>query len=262
MPKDEPMASNPPFGAYIDYVIRSAAAQPVTLEILDANDALVRRYSSADVPPAMDLKRLGTAPEWFNTPSTISSALGMHRFVWSIHYPAPAGVGGRRGGGGGGAFADGVWAPPGDYKVVLTVNGQKFTQPLTIAPDPRVKLPASAYAEQFALSRDVERTRASMSAALAEAGAFVKRSDIPDTLRRKATEVSGTISGEEFTAPPPSESSLRFINQALSKLANALDSADSAPTADARASWAKLKPLADAALASWAGVKGEAPPVK
>jgi len=256
------MAPNPPFGAYIDYVIRDAGAQPVTIEILDANDALVRRYSSADVPPAMDLKRLGTAPEWFTTPSTVSAAPGMHRFVWTLHYPAPAGVGGRRGGGGGGAFADGIWAPPGDYKVVLSVNGQKFTQPLTVVPDPRVKLPASAYAEQFAFAREVEKERALVSAALAEASTFVKRTDIADALRRKATEVSGTIAGDDFTAPPASESSLRFINQALGKLANAVDSADAAPTPDARTSWAKLKPAADAALAAWAGVKGEAPASK
>ena len=113
----------------------------MTIEILDANDALVRRYSSADVPPAMDVKRLGTAPEWFTTPSTVSATPGMHRFVWPLHYPAPAGVGGRRGGGGGGPFADGIWAPPGNYKVVLTVNGQKFTQPLSVVPDPRVNFP-------------------------------------------------------------------------------------------------------------------------
>jgi hypothetical protein len=151
---------------------------------------------------------------------------------------------------------------PGNYKVVLTANGQKFTQPLTIVPDPRVSLPASAYAEQFAFAREVEQTRASLAAALSEAAALVKRTDISDALRHKAIEVSGTISGDDFTAPPPSESSIRFINQALGKLANAVDSADGAPTPDARASWAKLKPAADAALAAWAGVKGEAPPAK
>jgi len=257
MPKDEPMAPNPPFGAYIDYVIRSAAAQPVTVEILDASDALVRRYSSADVPSALDLKRLGTAPEWFTTPSTVSAAPGMHRFVWPLHYPAPAGLAGRRSGSG--AFSDGIWAPPGNYKVVLTVNGQKFMQPLTVVPDPRVNLPANAYMEQFALAREVEQTRATVAAALTDAAAFVKRTDIPDALRRKATEVSGTIAGEDFTAPPPPESSLRFLGQALSRLAGAIDGADGAPTPDARASWATLKPAADTALAAWTAVKGEAP---
>jgi hypothetical protein len=259
MPKDEPMAANPPFGAYIDYVIRTATTQPVTIEILDANDALVRRYSSADVPQAMDIKKLGTAPEWFTTPSTVAAAPGMHRLVWTLHYPAPAGVGGRRGGGGGGPFADGIWAPPGNYKIVLTVNGQKFTQPLTVVPDPRVNLPATAYAEQFGLAREVEQTRASISAALTEAGTFVKRTDISEALKHRATDLSGTTAVDEFIAPPPPESSLRFINQALAKLANAIDSADAVPTQDALISWGQLKPAADAALAAWAVVKGEAP---
>ena len=156
----------------------------MTIEILDAADALVRRYSSADVPPAMDLKKLGTAPEWFTTPSTVSAAPGMHRFVWPLRYPAPAGLAGRRSAGGG-AFADGIWAPPGSYKVVLTVNGQRFTQPLTVVPDPRISLPASAYAEQFTFAREVEQTRASLAAALTEAGALVKRKDITDVLRQK-----------------------------------------------------------------------------
>ena len=184
----------------------------------------------------------------------------MHRFVWPLHYPAAAGVTGRRSGSG--AFSDGIWAPPGNYKVVLTVNGQKFTQPLTLVPDPRVKLPVNAYIEQFTLAREVEQTRAAVAAALADAAVLVKRPDIPDALRHKATEVSGTIAGDDFTAPPPSVSSLRFIGQALSKLGGAIDSADGAPTPDARTSWATLKPAADTALASWAAVKVEAPPAK
>jgi hypothetical protein len=260
MPKDEPMAPNPPFGAYIDYAIRSASSQPVTIDILDSSDVLVRRYSSADVPPAMDLKRLGTAPEWFNTPSTVSAAPGIHRFVWPLHYPAPPGLTGRRGGGGSGAFADGVWAPPGNYKVVLTVNGQKFTQPLAVVPDPRFKLSMTSYTYQFVLAREVEKARAALANALTEAGALVKRKDVPEALRKKAAEVSGVIEGDDFTAPPPAESSLRFLNQQLSKLANALDSADAVPTADVRASWENLKPRAEAAVTAWAAVKAQAPP--
>ena len=259
MPKDEAMASNPPFGASIDYVLRKTPSQPVTIEIFDAADALVRRYSSADVPPAMDLKRLGTAPEWFTTPSTVSAAPGMHRFVWPLRYPAPAGLTGRRSAGGG-AFADGIWAPPGNYKVVLTVNGQKLTQPLTVVPDPRIKLPASAYSEQFGLAREVERTRASLAIALVEAGTLLKRADITDTLRKRATDVSAAIEGDAFTAPPPSETTLRFVAQQLDRLAGAIDSADAVPTQDALIGWGMLKPAADAALAVWAGVKGEAPP--
>ena len=45
----------------------------------------------------------------------------------------------------------------------LTVNGQTYTQPLTVRMDPRVKASASTLARQFALSKgvydDIDRTR-------------------------------------------------------------------------------------------------------
>src|SRR6058998_2711245 len=46
LPKDEPMAANPPFGACIDYVLRTSAKEPVALEIRDATGVLVRQYRS------------------------------------------------------------------------------------------------------------------------------------------------------------------------------------------------------------------------
>ena len=74
MPRDEALAPNPPFGAYIDYVAL-ASAGPITLEIFDSSDQLVRRYSSDDKPPAPNLARMTTAPEWFAAPSTLSTAI-------------------------------------------------------------------------------------------------------------------------------------------------------------------------------------------
>src|SRR5262249_5924636 len=95
MPKDEPLAPNPPDGAYIDYVVGPAPAgapgpREITLEILDAKGEVARRYSSADAPPRPDPSKLRTAPEWFNTPSTLTTMPGMHRFVWPLRYPAQA----------------------------------------------------------------------------------------------------------------------------------------------------------------------------
>ena len=49
LPPDEPAAQNPPDGAVLDYFLPSAAST-VTLEILDAQGKLVRRYSSTDKP--------------------------------------------------------------------------------------------------------------------------------------------------------------------------------------------------------------------
>ncbi|MGD0777991.1 MAG: single-stranded DNA-binding protein, partial [Candidatus Solibacter sp.] len=52
--------------------------------------------------------------------------------------PAAAGRGGRGGrGGGGGGRGGAPTLPAGQYTVRLTVDGQTYTQPVTIKPDPR-----------------------------------------------------------------------------------------------------------------------------
>ncbi|HSP15257.1 MAG TPA: hypothetical protein VLV78_10945 [Thermoanaerobaculia bacterium] len=245
MPKDEPMAENPRSGASIDYVA-PASAGPVTLEILDANDHLVRRYSSADAVPKPDPAKLRVAPEWFDTPSTLSTSPGMHRFVWPIRYPAPAALdSGRRG-----AFADGVWAPPGNYKVVLTWNGQRLTQPLTVAPDPRIDVPASAYAEQFALAREIEVTRAAVHQALSDAEDLLKTLT-DEAAKARLHQIADVVPEDQWWLAPKNTSSLRFVDSNLQELARAVDAADAAPTPDMREGWAKLRPIAEAALRTW-----------
>ena len=241
MPKDEPMAPNPPSGAMIDYVA-PASAGPITLDIYDSANNLVRHYSSEDKPQPPNLQRLTIAPEWVAPPQVLSTTPGMHRFVWSLHYAPPAGVTSRRGGG------EGVWAPPGDYKVVLTSGDQKLTQPLTVVPDPRVKLPQSAYIEQFNLSRAIETTRAQLSAATEQAATLSKNR--PDLIAR-IDGITGGPPSNAFPPPPVGETTIRFIAEKLGTLQNAVDGADAAPTRDARDAWAKLKPAADAALEAW-----------
>src|SRR4029453_16601996 len=48
LPPDEPTAPNPPEGAIINYYLKTAADDAVTLEIPGADGRLVRRYSSDD----------------------------------------------------------------------------------------------------------------------------------------------------------------------------------------------------------------------
>ena len=62
MPKDEPMAPNPPAGAYIDYVLDGASAGPVTLTITDARGATVQTFSSDDKATPPDLTRSISPP--------------------------------------------------------------------------------------------------------------------------------------------------------------------------------------------------------
>jgi hypothetical protein len=138
--KDEAWAENPPTGAIVDYYLKSAATGPVVLEILGAGGTTVRRYSSADPIAAIDPNTLVTNAIWQRPQEALAAGAGMHRFVWDFR-PQPQGGGGRggRGGGGGGGRGGAPPLPPATYTVKLTVNGQSYTQPLVVKPDPRAR---------------------------------------------------------------------------------------------------------------------------
>ncbi len=141
MPRDEPLAENPPYGAMIDYYLKSNVSGLVTLEILDPAGETIRRYASDDKFPPVNPDTLSIPTFWVRTQEPLSAAAGMHRWIWDLHPtppPRPAGVGG--GGGGGGFGGRGVSAVlPGTYTVKLTVGGQTLTQTLLVKMDPRSK---------------------------------------------------------------------------------------------------------------------------
>jgi photosystem II stability/assembly factor-like uncharacterized protein len=139
--KDEPWAENPPAGAIVDYYLKSPAAGPVTLEILNGGGSTVRRYSSADPVAPIDRNSLVVKAIWQRPQELPATGAGMHRFVWDFRpEPPQGGRGGRGAGGGGGGGRGGApTLPPGGYSVRLTVNGKSYTQPLAVKPDPRVR---------------------------------------------------------------------------------------------------------------------------
>jgi photosystem II stability/assembly factor-like uncharacterized protein len=141
MPRDEPLAENPPTGALIDYYLKSKAAGLVTLEILDPAGEMIRRYASDDKFPPLNPDTLSIPASWVRPQEPLSAAAGMHRWIWDLRpapLPRPAGGGG---GGGGGGFGRGgaTTVLPGTYTVKLTVGGKSYTQPLFVKMDPRSK---------------------------------------------------------------------------------------------------------------------------
>jgi len=138
MPRDEPLAENGPYGALIDYYLKADASGPLTLEILDPAGEVIRKYSSEDKGPAVNLETLNIPAYWVRPFEPLSTAAGMHRWLWDLRPtppPRPAA------GGGGGGFGRGAAATvlPGAYTVRLSVAGKSYTQPLTVKLDPRTK---------------------------------------------------------------------------------------------------------------------------
>src|SRR5438132_7982240 len=131
LPRDEPLAENPPFGAMIDFYLKSKPAVPVILEIQDPSGEMIRRYSSEDKPTPVDPNRLNYPPFWARTTEPLPATAGMHRFIWDLRpTPPPRPAGGGGGGGGGGGFRGGAQPVlPGVYTVKLTVGGKSYTQP-------------------------------------------------------------------------------------------------------------------------------------
>jgi hypothetical protein len=261
MPKDEPTAANPPAGAYIDYVLKAAPKAPVTLEIVDASDNVVRRYSSDVKPLEIDLAKWEIAPEWTKIPVVLSTAPGMHRFVWPLRQAAPEALAEHN------PYADGVWVPPGRYTVALIVDGKRLAQPLTVRPDPRVKLGDDAYAQQAALAHKIEALRVRVAVAAHEADklleALAKRRKGADaTLTREfdalAERIHAVLGGKPspnpknaWALPPQRVQTLRYVGEALDTLNRAVDGADAAPSPDAQAGFAKLQPLTETTVAAW-----------
>jgi photosystem II stability/assembly factor-like uncharacterized protein len=140
LPQEEPAGQNPPDGAMLEYYLKTAAAGPVTLDILDAAGKKVRHYASDDKP--YDLPALNIPLYWVRPQQILSDRAGMHRFCWDMRYdplgnapsfPISAVYGNT---------APDPTAPfvmSGTYTAVLTVDGQTYRQNLEILMDPRVK---------------------------------------------------------------------------------------------------------------------------
>ena len=137
-PRDEPLAENPPFGAIIDYYIKSGANGPVVLEILDAAGDLfdvtqVRISQRQSILTRLIFLLFGD-PTVSVIRSSGNAPMGLGSASHATDYP----TGGPGGGGGGGGFGFGrPTVLPGKYSVKLIVAGQTLTQPLTVEPDPR-----------------------------------------------------------------------------------------------------------------------------
>jgi len=268
MPKDEPMAMNPEPGAYIDYVLEaSAAAAVVELTIRDARGATVRTFRSDDRPPQPDPAKVVIAPEWVAAPAVLATGAGAHRFAWDLHYAPRPGLAAEDAE----EPEEGVWAPPGDYALELKAGGSVYRQTLHVAADPRVTLPAAAYARQFALARDIERARAEIAAALAAAGRI--HSAVAERLPGSGAALAASLaaadrellavsdlepqkrSPDSTGQVPTSTAGLRYLAAAFRELERAVDGADSAPSVDAERGYLSHRALLDTALARWATFK-------
>ncbi|HKA18277.1 MAG TPA: glycosyl hydrolase [Blastocatellia bacterium] len=143
--------------AAIDYNLKKQADK-ITIEILDSKDRIIRTFVGS---PEEDKRRSSGSSsseegESFGPPATRPPGrkAGTNRFLWDLRYPGATVFEGMilwsaR-------AESGPLAPPGDYRVRLTVDGQTQTQTFAIKRDPRLTNVTDAdLVEQFDLAMKV-----------------------------------------------------------------------------------------------------------
>jgi photosystem II stability/assembly factor-like uncharacterized protein len=264
VPFDEPHADNPSDGAVLDYYLKDTPSTPVQLEIFDSEGALVRRYASDDVLPKTKAEDMQFPMYWVHDPESLSAAAGTHRFVWDLHYAFRADVH---------TSFYGPKAPlalPGKYTVKLTVNGQSHSQQLILKMDPRIKTSQADLEKMFRAESHVAKNLADLSIAMKhaqelQANLATRKKELNSNgqaaetlaaLDHKTAELMGVQVEHEFgvfglTVPATQTVTFREALYATTGLLSIVQSADSAPTADAVVAIEKWDSATKSILERW-----------
>ncbi len=278
LPPEEPAGQNPPDGAIINYYLRRDATTPVTLEIFDSRNQLVRRYSSDDKPMPINPNDYAVPEYWFRPHQALGEKAGMQRFVWDLKYAPPPAF--SRGFPISAIYRNTPLYPlgpsvlPGVYTVKLTANGQTRSEPLTVKMDPRVKTPMPALAEQFNLSleayRGMEKTfdtveqirklRAQLRGSISR----VDRGPLAEALNaldKRAAAIGGEGRGDASSPGLPGgtidmrEPNLTRLNNGYSSLIEHLQTADLAPTVPMVTAATELQTVLTKLMSDWDQLK-------
>jgi hypothetical protein len=263
LPPEVPAGKNPPDGAILDYYLAANAQGPVTLEILDSNGQLVRRYSSTDKPLPME-KLAAEHPipmYWVRPAEILSGEAGMHRFVWDLRDPSPKALEQE--------FPIsaivhntplmplGARALPGAYTVRLTVDGKNYTQPLTLKMDPRIHTSLSDLQKQNEMEvgavegmndsyeslEQVKSVREQIKELSRKTVSKDKLAKNLATLDDHCAELEGAKQHSFYGVPGSGKESENFstLNQHFATMLAVAGSADAAPTTQAIASYRDLE---------------------
>jgi hypothetical protein len=261
LPPEEPTAQNPPAGAAIDYFLKSSASA-VKLEIFDAHEKLVRKFSSEDRRPEKH-PPLPVADRWFPKPESLQTTPGVHRFIWNLTWSSS-----------GGPAADeeseyrnpsGPKVVPGIYTVRLTVDGQPQTQPLKIVMDPRSPATPEILQEQLQLGQQIFAETLEARRALAEIAAVQKQlaeveqkigdqnPPLKSALADAQSEISKILTRKEVT--PGQSGGLQDAYTALASALHVVESGDRAVPSQAIAVYQESNQQIQARIAEWTKFK-------
>jgi hypothetical protein len=269
-PRGRPIGENPPDGAIISYYLKSAPKEKeeVTLEILDAQGKLVRKYTS------LEKHETEPPPEWPEEEKPkvrLPAEAGMNRFAWDLRYEGAARIPGYSTG----EYDDGLRGPlalPGRYAVRLAAAGKTLEAPLEIQLDPRVTTSQADLEKQLELRRQIHMRLTQISETVnqirdlrAQLKALRKRLAEPASAASSRTSLVAAAEALEKKITPveeeliqvklkSSQDSLNYplkVDGKLAVLAGVVESADTAPTQPSYELFDVLSAQVAAQLARW-----------
>jgi hypothetical protein len=251
LPIETPAAKNPPDGAIIDYVLPRGAATNLKLQIFDSQNRLVREFTTMVAPE--DTTPMNVPDYWFAPPAALTTHPGHNRFVWDLRYEAPKtlrysyfgnhldyveytladhavpGETPRQ-------QPQGPLAVPGDYRLVLTLNGQRHTQTLHVTLDPRVHVSQADLVAQLEAERSISAQMAASYDAYEQVATL--RAAIADRLRttNSSSQAADALKGldkqvDEVQNGTTTDLGVGPINRELARLAAMIQSGDARPAA-------------------------------
>jgi hypothetical protein len=254
---------NPPDGAVIYYHLSAEPDGELSLTFLDAQGNEIKTFQPKPESPAKD-----DAGPWLPVEA------GLNRFVWNLRYPDARNVPGAiyRSGG-----VTGPLAPPGEYRVRLTVGETTLEQPLSLRKDPRVAASDDDLREQFAFLLEI-RDRLSetndaiikLRALREQVGVWESRAkdagngeavlEAGKTLRESLTEIEEELVQTRWKSSRDALTAPSKLNVRLATLLGVVGGADARPTQQSRDVFASVEERVDVQLARLTSlVDGEVP---
>ncbi|MGA9853544.1 MAG: glycosyl hydrolase [Gammaproteobacteria bacterium] len=263
---------NPPGGAVILYNLKSAPArdQEIKLSILDASGKEIRSFTNKTdgngqpVKPEQDFYASGKP-----LPEQLPDKAGMNHFDWNLRYPDVTHVPGAV------LWFGSMHGPrvlPGTYTLKLTLDGQSYTQPLTVLNDPRSQLSADDLAARQALLMQIYAKLDQTDKAIV--GLRSLRGQINDLSQRYAKspqakalnddakplldQLTGIEDALIQSKAHASEDVLNYpirLNNKLAALLSTVEFSNSRPAAQDYAVYRELESQTDAQLSRWQSVQ-------
>jgi photosystem II stability/assembly factor-like uncharacterized protein len=253
---------NPPAGAILYYQL-ARPQDSVRLEVLDPAGNVIRTYrSEEEVVPD---KPLPEEPESKEKPDVLPKQAGLHRFVWNLRHDKPKLVGSA-------IFdmgpPDMPMVLPGTYQLRLVAGGTARTAPVEVKLDPRVTTSAAELQQQFELMEgirdllgrahatvlEIRAVRAQLEALRARVGDSDKAGVVraaADQLEAKMNPLEAQLIQLKARASQDMCNWPTMLNSKIAWLSNVVDSADAAPTRQARELYAELAARTEAQIGPW-----------